>query len=91
MKKLLLLTMLSAGLFASCELSDWEFTQYSDEFIVIDGSTTCNQGQLIIKAYNDEDQHIGNKIAYIDAGTFKTYMSGNAPDNMKIKYAIVTQ
>jgi len=91
MKNLLLLALLSAGLYANCELSDWKFTQYSDEFIVIDGSTTCSQGQLIIKAYDTEDQPIGNKIAYIDAGTFKTYLSGNAPENMKIKYAIVTQ
>jgi hypothetical protein len=88
MKQLLFMGILVGILNAQCEIEAWNYKQFTLDKIKVDGTTTCQSGILTLKLFDSDDKYIANKTTYIRAGTFKAYVDGVAPAEIKIKYSI---
>ena len=88
MKKIIvILMMLGVSAFGACEIEDWGYSDSANS-IKVHGSTTCMSGRITIKAYDGNDNYIGNNFTYIRGGAFTVYIDGHAPSNLKIKYSV---
>lgn len=72
-----------------CQIENWQFSRQSKAYFVVDGTTSCDKGKIVIQFYDENNTYLGNEFAYINAGTFKTYFKTNSNlTNLQIKYKI---
>lgn len=79
----------SAG---ACQIEDWRWS-YNDlvEGIDIEGTTTCETGSIIIRAYDESGEFVGTGTDYRFEGyAFKAYIDNvpRAPQSLAIKHTI---
>lgn len=75
-----------------CTIEDWRYSQWPDgRHIKIEGRTTCRTGQLSLSLYDADGNYIGSEITYIRGYVFDTFVEGQAPTKLRIKYDVDTR
>ena len=77
---------------AECKVEDWRY-RYSSSTLWIEGTTTCKEGRIHIRAYDtsgEKERFIGVEDTYIEGFIFKAYLRDiqQKPSSMDIKYSI---
>jgi ABC-type transport system involved in Fe-S cluster assembly fused permease/ATPase subunit len=74
-----------------CKIEAWKFQKTSSNYITVDGTTTCNNGKLVLKIYDgDSKDYIGNDTTYINNGTFKSLIRTSVnPNSLEVKFTII--
>ena len=74
-----------------CEIEAYRAYDSAD-WLVIEGSATCKDGQIFIRLYDSsggEEKYIGNANGFIQGYTFELVAYGISPPNsLSIKYVI---
>lgn len=72
-----------------CDVSQWNYEQYNDENIKIQGETSCAKGEIRFRLYDAKtDELVGVGWDNIKGYIFETYLSGQAPDRATLKYSV---
>ena len=91
---LALLAGVGVAIGADCKLEDWRYRHVPLlKIIWIEGSTTCDKGEIRIRAYDTSEgtpRFIGVDNAFIKGHIFKARVSDvpNNPRSMEVKYVI---
>ena len=73
-----------------CILEKWRYVKFSDEYLLIEGRTTCALGQIIFDIYEKKNIHLGKESAFINNGVFKVYHKNSSnPTDLSIDYTIL--
>jgi len=74
-----------------CKIEAWKFHKTSSNYITVDGTTTCDNGKLVLKIYDGNTQnYIGNDTTYIKNGTFKSLIRTSVnPNSLEVKFTII--
>ena len=76
----------SAG---ACQIEDWRWS-YLAESIHIEGTTTCETGKIIIRAYDESGEFVGIGTDYFEGYAFEAYITDvpRTPQSLAIKHTI---
>ncbi len=94
--RVILLAFVFAPLFAhatdkECKIEGFRYYEVL-EFMMIEGSTTCQSGQIYIRLYEssgDEEKYLGNATGFINGYTFELIANDIVPpEALSIKYTI---
>jgi hypothetical protein len=70
-----------------CEIKNWEYTKYFDKYLLIEGTTTCNNEELLIKIYGENNEDLGSELSSIESGKFKVFLKTNSnPTRIQIEH-----
>lgn len=80
----------SAAYAADCKIEDWKWSSLAPTVLVVEGTTTCKTGEIVLRLYEGEGgAFIGVETAYIQGYAFKTIRKVTAqPSTLAIKYTI---
>ena len=68
---------ISAGADWSCEIEDWRYRYDATQTLWIEGTTTCQEGKLLLRAYDsrgEKPKFLGVGDGYIQGHVFKLYI-----------------
>lgn len=82
------LSLLGSASAAACEIEDWRYTSAGGKYVEIEGTTTCESGQIRIRVYDGSGNYLGNANGFIQGYSFSALVQANAPNRMEIKYSI---
>ena len=72
-----------------CEVESWKYSRDSDEYLLIEGKTSCKKGQVSLNIYAQNNSFLGKEAAYINDATFKVYLKTSSnPKSMSIDFTI---
>lgn len=72
-----------------CSIENWKYTKDSAEYIIIEGKTTCKNGQIILQIYDENNNNLGKESAYIKSGGFKVFLKTTSnPTRINLNYTI---
>jgi len=72
-----------------CEVKNWKYSKDSDEYLLIEGNTSCEKGQIILNIFGQNNIFLGKEAAYINNGTFKVYLENStSPTSLSIDFTI---
>ncbi|MDC0932430.1 hypothetical protein OAR97_01150 [Arcobacteraceae bacterium] len=73
-----------------CMVENWKYAKDSDEYLLIEGTTSCDKGQIILNIYEKNNGSLGKESAYINDGIFKVYLQNSSnPQSLSIDYEII--
>jgi len=73
----------------NCTVQSWKYSKYSDEYLVVDGKTTCKKGKIILQIYDKNNNNLGTESEDIEFGVFSIFFKINSyPSSITIKYTI---
>ena len=77
----------SAG---ACQIEDWRWSYPTGRWILVEGTTTCETGKIIIRAYDESGEFVGTGTDYFEGYAFKAYIDDvpRAPQSLAIKHTI---
>ena len=75
---------------AECKIEDWKWSSLAPTVLVVEGTTTCKTGEIVLRLYEGEGgAFVGVETAYIQGYAFKTIRKVTAqPSVLAIKYTI---
>jgi len=73
-----------------CLVEKWRYVKFSDEYLIIEGKTSCTLGQITFDIYEKKNVHLGKESAFINNGIFKVYHKNSSnPTDLSIDYTIM--
>jgi hypothetical protein len=73
-----------------CIVENWKYSNDSDEYLLLEGTTSCDKGQIILNIYSKNNGSLGKESAYINDGIFKVYLQNSSnPKSLSIDYEII--
>ena len=75
---------------AECKIEEWTWSSPLPTVLIIEGVTTCESGELILRLYRGEGgSFFGVERDYIEGHTFKVIRTATQkPKSLAIKYVI---
>ena len=72
-----------------CFVKSWRYSKYSDDYLVVDGKTSCKQGKITVQIFDENNNNIGNESDSIELSIFSLFFKiDTMPKNLDIKYTI---
>ena len=73
-----------------CEVEDWRWYSVSGGMVMLEGVTTCNAGQVILRLYQGEGgAFLGVADGFIEGHAFQAMATNlDTPSTVAIKYSI---
>ena len=71
----------------ACEIEDWRYLDTAGPYFEIEGTTTCRQGMISIRAYDGDENWLGNASGFITGHSFSALVESEVPDTLNIKYS----
>ena len=72
-----------------CQITDWTFSKYSEEYLVVNGKTSCLNGRILLRIYDEDNNNLGRESDSIEFGVFSLFFKTNAnPHSISLKYEI---
>ena len=77
----------SAG---ACQIEDWSWSYSRALILTLEGTTTCETGKIIIRAYDESGEFVGTGTDYFEGYAFRAYIDDvpRAPQSLAIKHTI---
>lgn len=74
---------------SKCSIKDWNYSKYSKEYLVVDGKTTCTNGNIVLEIFDENNIRLGAESDSIESGVFSIFFKTNSnPTSISLKYTI---
>jgi len=76
---------------AQCKVEDWKFSKSSNNYLTIDGTVSCDNGNMTLKVYDGiTNEYLGNSSLHFRGGVFDTSVkTPKNPKKLNIEFTIM--
>ena len=72
-----------------CSIKEWNYSKYSKDYLVVEGKTTCRDGEITLEIFDESNNSLGEESDNIEYGVFSLFFQTNSnPSDISIKYNI---